>query len=69
MKPSLLVWSLLSLALPTFAAPSDDASKPTLVKRDEDPESLSTTFNDIEVPPKKLLTSDNFEETVKDGYW
>lgn len=70
MKPSLLVWSLLSLvALPTFAAPLDDAPENTLVKRDADAESSSTTFNNIEVPPQKLLTPENFQDTIKDGYW
>ena len=29
----------------------------------------STTFNGVEVPPMKELTPENFEETVKDGYW
>lgn len=34
-----------------------------------DPGTLSTTFNGVEVPPMKDLTPDNFEETIKDGYW
>lgn len=73
MRSSLLTWSLISLfALPTFAAPSDQTiSTKRLVKRSESDNSAlaPTLFNGIEVPPMKELTPDNFEETVKDGYW
>ncbi|KAL4927603.1 putative disulfide isomerase [Aspergillus undulatus] len=73
MRSSFLTWSLLSLfALPTFAAPSDQTiSTKRLVKRAEPNVSgpTSTIFNGVEVPPMKELTPDNFEETVKDGYW
>ncbi|EAU38271.1 conserved hypothetical protein [Aspergillus terreus NIH2624] len=78
MRASVLALSLLSLfSIPTFAAPSNEAVESRnvrLVKRADpeakvDPETLSTTFNGIEVPPMKALTPDNFEETVKDGYW
>ncbi|PLN79726.1 thioredoxin-domain-containing protein [Aspergillus taichungensis] len=78
MRASLLAWSLLSLfAIPTLAAPSNDQHveplKNHLVKRSPrsgaaDPDK-PTTFNGIVVPPMKTLTPDNFEETVKDGYW
>lgn len=72
MRSSLLTWSLISLfALPTFAAPDQPISAKRLVKRSESDNSASATtfFNGIEVPPMKELTPDNFEETVKDGYW
>ncbi|KAL4950538.1 thioredoxin-domain-containing protein [Aspergillus filifer] len=73
MRASTLAWSLLSLfALPTFAAPSDQSiSTKHLVKRAESDASgpASTLFNGVEVPPMKELTPDNFEESVKDGYW
>ncbi|OJJ32108.1 hypothetical protein ASPWEDRAFT_139612 [Aspergillus wentii DTO 134E9] len=81
MKASLLAWSLLSLvSVPTFAAPSE-GNAPNLESRNEhlfkrggssekvDPSTLPSTFNGIEVPPLKELTPENFEETVKDGYW
>ncbi|KAL4965589.1 putative disulfide isomerase [Aspergillus stella-maris] len=75
MRASTLAWSLLSLfALPTFAAPSDQSiSTKHLVKRAESDASpsgpASTLFNGVEVPPMKELTPDNFEDSVKDGYW
>ncbi|KAL4910454.1 hypothetical protein BDW74DRAFT_52050 [Aspergillus multicolor] len=72
MRTSFLTWLLLSLfALPTFAAPSDQINaNPRLVKRtDRSESSTSTIFNGFEVPPMKELTPDNFEETVKSGYW
>ena len=71
----MLAWSLLSLvSIPTLAAPSNDVSPSHhLVKRDGSSDAKSelqsTTFNGIEVPPIKALGPDNFEETVKDGYW
>lgn len=72
----MLAYSLLSLfSIPTLASPSDkilESRNGRLVKRADDPVdpgTLSTTFNGIEVPPMKDLTPDNFEETVKDGYW
>ncbi|OJJ01210.1 hypothetical protein ASPVEDRAFT_61682 [Aspergillus versicolor CBS 583.65] len=72
MRSSLLTWSLISLfALPTFATPDQTISAKRLVKRSESDNSASATtfFNGIEVPPMKELTPDNFDETVKDGYW
>ncbi|KAI9371343.1 thioredoxin-domain-containing protein [Aspergillus egyptiacus] len=72
MRSSLLAWSLLSLfSLPALATPSDPAvSTKRLVKRDDgDSGPTTTVFNGIEVPPLKELTPDNFEETVKNGYW
>lgn len=78
MRASLLAWSLLSLfAIPTLAAPSNDQHveprKNHLVKRSSRSGAVDldkpTTFNGIVVPPMKTLTPDNFEETVKDGYW
>lgn len=74
MRVSLLAWSLLSLfSIPALAAPSDNVSPSHhLVKRgdsDVKSEGQSTTFNGIEVPPMKALTPDNFDDTIKDGYW
>lgn len=82
MKPSLLAWSLLSLLpLPALAATSDNSFRDLesrdghrLVKRADtsgnaDSGLSSTTFNGVEVPPMKVLTQENFEESVKDGYW
>lgn len=76
MRASLLACSLLSLfSIPSLASPSDnvlESRNGRLVKRADDPVdpgTLSTTFNGVEVPPMKDLTPDNFEETVKDGYW
>ncbi|KAL2003778.1 hypothetical protein VTN02DRAFT_2272 [Thermoascus thermophilus] len=76
MKPSVLVWSLLSLlTVPTLAVPSEDSVSRShrLVKRDDvpvpDAEPQYTTFNGIKVPPQKQLSPDNFKETIKDGYW
>lgn len=80
MKPSLLAWSLLSLfSASSFATSPADSHRNHesrdghhLMKRadtagKEGP--TSTTFNGVEVPPMKELTPENFEETVKDGYW
>lgn len=76
MKPSVLVWSLLSLlTVPTLAVPSEDSVSGShrLVKREDvpapDAEPQYTTFNGIKVPPQKQLSPDNFKETIKDGYW
>lgn len=76
MKPSWLGWSLLSLLVsPALGTPSDASSDQesgdTLVKRGArgvDPDT-PTIFNDIEVPPLRQLTPENFEEVTKDGYW
>lgn len=80
MKTSLLAWSLLPLfSLSAYAGPSDNSINAEsnngydgnrLVKRagKEDPDA-PTVFNDLEVPPMKALTPENFEETVKDGHW
>lgn len=75
MKPSLLAWSLLSLVtVPILGSPDPephlnvrDASK----NSDEHtaPGSSATLFDGLEVPAQKQLTADNFDETVKDGYW
>ena len=81
MKPSLLAWSLLSLLPSLVVASSADSLRNVesrddyrLVKRadpdgNKDSDPPSTTFNGMEVPPMKELTQDNFEETIKDGYW
>lgn len=87
MKPSLLVWSLLSLlTVPTLAVPSEDSihavsnPSPRLVKREEaaapahkdgqaDSDAPGTVFNGVKVPPMKELTPEDFDETIKDGYW
>lgn len=81
MKPFLLAWSLLSLFPSRAVASSADSLRsvesrnaPHLVKRADTTENARidpppTTFNGIEVPPMKVLTQDNFEETIKDGYW
>lgn len=80
MKPSLLAWSLLSFfsvsTLATSSAHSlrnpESKDGHRLMKRAdtaESQESAPTTFNGVEVPPMKELTPENFEETVKDGYW
>lgn len=80
MKPSLLAWSLLSLfSISTFAtSPAHSLRNPEskdghrLMKRAdaaESQESGPTTFNGVQVPPMRELTPENFEETVKDGYW
>lgn len=79
MKTSLMAWSLVSLFSLSYAGPSDNSihaesntgnDENILVKRagKEDPDA-PTVFNDLEVPPMKVLTPENFEETVKDGYW
>ncbi|KKK22120.1 hypothetical protein P175DRAFT_0524885 [Aspergillus ochraceoroseus IBT 24754] len=73
MRSSLLVWSFLSLfSLTTFAAPSDPTIQSNhLAKRLDSEKAASnpTIFNGIEVPTITELTPENFEETVKDGYW
>ena len=78
MKPSMLVWSLLSLfSVPTLAAtpeePLESNNEHRLVKRitsdTKDSSSLSTTFNGVEVPPMRELTPDNYEDLPKNGYW
>lgn len=72
MRPSTLVWSLLSLvSIPTFAAASEENGH-RLVKRassEKDSTSLSTTFNGVEVPPMRELTPDSFYDLTKEGYW
>ncbi|RAH86365.1 thioredoxin-like protein [Aspergillus japonicus CBS 114.51] len=71
MRASLLAWSFLSLlSIPTWATSAGDTSpKHHLAKRDGSTEPKSTLFNGIEVPPVRSLTPDDFDETVKDGYW
>ncbi|KAJ5569717.1 uncharacterized protein N7459_009147 [Penicillium hispanicum] len=74
MKASWLGLSLLSLlAVPTLAAPSDPESRVAKViskraNRGVDSDE-PTEFNGVEVPPLLQLTPDNFEETIKNGYW
>lgn len=81
MKSSLLVWSLLSLVtVPVLASPFKDAVPDPETHlnargaaKDSDeltaPGLSPTLFNGVEVPPQKQLTADNFDETIKDGYW
>lgn len=80
MKPSFLAWSLLSLfsasAFATSPADSlrnhESRDSDSLVKRADTAAkegSTSTIFNGVEVPPMKELTPENFDETIKDGYW
>ncbi|KAK2753400.1 hypothetical protein FQN55_003529 [Onygenales sp. PD_40] len=83
MKASLLGWSLLSLLLnPVLSAASvdsgtDDGSlqAPRLVPREEAEAGVpaspdeSTVFNGVSVPPMKQLNGDNFDQSIKEGYW
>lgn len=76
MKPSLLVWSLLSLvSIPTLAAGTPNVLYKREGNQDDqaaevaDDSPKSTVFNGIEVPPQTELTPDNFKETIADGYW
>lgn len=47
----------------------EDAPAPGKTDGDSGSDSQYTTFNGIKVPPQKELTPENFQETVKDGYW
>ncbi|OJJ46689.1 hypothetical protein ASPZODRAFT_152130 [Penicilliopsis zonata CBS 506.65] len=77
MRATWLAWSFLSLlAVPAVAVPfedtlprSDASDSHRLVKRDEVPDVGSTTFNGIAVPALRELTPDDFDETIKNGYW
>ncbi|KAK2759454.1 hypothetical protein FQN54_002932 [Arachnomyces sp. PD_36] len=79
MKPSLLVWSLLSLvAVPALAStPQDAVSDPEVhlnargagKDSEEFTGPAATLFNGVEVPAQKQLTPNNFDEIIKDGYW
>ena len=72
MKASSLVWSLVSLLTThTLAASPDLKLESTSNTKSPitDPDSVPSTFNGIEVPPIPLLTPDNYEEMLKDGYW
>lgn len=73
MKPSMLVWSLLSLvSIPSTFAAASEGSEHRLVTRagsEKDAKSISTTFNGVEVPPMRELTPDNFQDLTKEGYW
>ncbi|EYE97522.1 putative disulfide isomerase [Aspergillus ruber CBS 135680] len=73
MKPSTLVWSLLSLvSIPSTFAATPEGSEHRLVKRagsEKDAKSSSTTFNGVEVPPMRELTPDTFQDLTKEGYW
>lgn len=73
MKPSTLVWSLLSLvSIPSSFVAASEGPEHRLVKRagsEKDAKSISTTFNGVEVPPMRELTPDNFQDLTKEGYW
>lgn len=80
---SVLVWALFSsLSGPAFAAPSAQDSAPEIVAQNADKTADSaaaaagedegleyTLFNDIRVPQMKDIEGEQFNETIKDGYW
>jgi protein disulfide-isomerase len=68
------------VTVPVFSSPSQDAVlepghnlNARGASKDSDeltaPDASPTLFGGIEVPPLKQLTPDNFDETIKDGYW
>ncbi len=80
---SLLIWALLStLSRPISAAPPAQEKTAEIVAQNADKMADSaaaaagedegvehTVFNDIKVPQMKDIEGENFNETVKDGYW
>jgi hypothetical protein len=80
---SVLVWALLSLlSTPAFAVPQTSDGTAEIVPQNADTtaELVSaaadgdegveyTVFNDIKVPPMKDIEGEQFNETIRDGYW
>jgi hypothetical protein len=80
---SVVVWALLSLlSKPAFAdRPTQDSTAKKVAQNADmmadsaapaaggDEEVEYTVFNDIKVPQMKDIDGEQFNETIKDGYW
>lgn len=80
---SVLVWVLLSSLLRPISAarpPQENSAKIVAQNADKTADSAAaaaeddegaeyTTFNDIKVPQMKDIEGEQFNETIKDGYW
>lgn len=77
MRPTWLAWALTLASALAEAAPPGDRQAAPIAKEAAQGESSAATgegvdytvFNDIKVPPIKELTMDNYDSTIKDGYW
>lgn len=78
MRPTWLAWALtLTTAVAEAAPPGDRQAAAAIAPEAVQGESSAgqgegvdyTVFNGIKVPPIKELTMDNYEATIKEGYW
>lgn len=77
MRPTWLAWALsLASAVAEAAPPGDRQAVPIAPEAVQGESSAAqgegvdyTVFNGIKVPPIKELTMDNYESTIKEGYW
>jgi hypothetical protein len=78
MRPAWLAWAI-ALAASTIAEPAPPGNRQDAAIAAEAVQGESkagagegvdyTVFNGIKVPPFKELTLENYDETIKDGYW
>jgi protein disulfide-isomerase len=78
MRPTWLAWAL-ALATTTIAEPAPPGNRQDAAIAAEAVQGESkagadegidyTVFNGVKVPPFKELTLENYDETIKDGYW
>lgn len=78
MRPSLLFWTLVAtISSATAAPPGNDRTGAGLAREAISGETPAkggeavdyTIFNGIKVPPMKDIQGDEFQKTIKDGYW
>lgn len=72
------LFALFSFAIPSPEKPADKLSIQTAPPKKPAPASDDkngddgveyTTFNGMKVPPLKEIDGEEFDQTVKDGYW
>ncbi|RVX67270.1 hypothetical protein B0A52_09307 [Exophiala mesophila] len=71
MRPSMLLWSLVTSVSSILAAPpGNERSGGRAVSGDSAGDAGDyTIFNGIKVPPMKDIQGPEFQSTIKDGYW
>lgn len=77
MRPTWLAWALTLTTAVAEAAPPGDRQAAAIAPEAVQGESSAgpgegvdyTLFNGIKVPPIKELTLENYESTIKEGYW
>lgn len=78
MRPTWLAWALTltasALSEPAPPGNREDAKIAADAVQGESPAQTGegvdyTVFNGIKVPPFKELTMDNYEDSIKNGYW